>query len=77
MNVRFRVRVSDSIIHRVRLNDGSIDTGNLAPGGTSSAVLMPALGTHYHCTIHPDMIGAVNGTTGPPPTCEGPYCAPQ
>jgi plastocyanin len=68
-------RNSDSIAHRVLLNDGSIDTGNIAPGATSAAVLMPALGTNYHCTIHTDMIGAVIGTTGGPPACEGPYCA--
>jgi plastocyanin len=68
-------RNADSIVHRVQLNDGSIDTGNLAPGATSTAVLMPAVGTNYHCTLHPDMIGAVSGTSGAPPTCEGPYCA--
>ena len=70
-------RNTDSIAHRVQLNDGSIDTGNIGPGATSGAVLMPALGTNYHCTIHTAMIGAVNGTTSGPPACEGPYCAPQ
>ena len=69
-------RNSDSIVHRVQLNDGTIDTGNIAPGATSAAVLMPALGTNYHCTIHTDMIGAIQGTTGGPPACEGPYCVP-
>ena len=67
-------RNSDSVIHRVQLNDGTLDTGNLAPGATSVAVLMPGAGTNYHCTIHPDMIGAVNSEGGPPPVCEGPYC---
>ena len=71
-------RNADSIVHRVQLNDGSLDTGNLAPGATSNAVLMPNNGTNYHCTVHPDMIGAVSGVSGaPPPPCEGPYCAPQ
>ena len=69
-------RNSDSIVHRVQLNDGSIDTGNLAPGATSTAVLMPGTGTNYHCTVHPDMVGAVNAISGPPPACEGPYCVP-
>jgi len=64
----------DSIVHRVQLNDGSLDTGNLAPGATSVPVLMPASGTNYHCTVHPDMIGAVSGASGDPPKCEGPYC---
>jgi plastocyanin len=68
-------RNSDSIPHRVMLNDGSIDTGNIAPGATSSAVLMPGSGTNYHCQIHPGMIGAVSGSAGtPPPACTGQYC---
>lgn len=68
-------RNADTIVHRVRLNDGSIDTGNIAPGATSRPVTMPASGTNYHCSIHPDMIGAINAAGGaPPPPCEGPYC---
>jgi len=68
-------RNSDSLVHRVRLNDGSIDTGDIAPGATSAAVRMPGSGTHYHCSLHTDMIGAVNASGGtPPPECEGPYC---
>jgi plastocyanin len=67
-------RNADSVVHRVLLNDGSIDTGNIAPGATSSEVQMPGSGTNYHCALHPDMIGAVNATSGPPPQCEGPYC---
>lgn len=67
-------RNADSIVHRVRLNDGSIDTGDIAPGATSAQVEMPATGTNYHCSVHPDMIGAVSGTSGAPPACEGPYC---
>ena len=68
-------RNADSVVHRVRLNDMSIDTGDLAPGATSRAVQMPASGTHYHCSLHTDMIGAVNAAAGaPPPECEGPYC---
>ena len=68
-------RNGDGVIHRVQLNDGTLDTGNIAPGATSAAVLMPGAGTNYHCTIHPDMVGAVNSVAGPPPACEGPYCA--
>ena len=68
-------RNADTVVHRVLLNDGSVDTGNIAPGATSAQVEMPAQGTNYHCSLHPDMIGAVSGTSGEPPTCEGPYCA--
>lgn len=68
-------RNADSIIHRVVLNDGSIDTGDIAPGATSRAVRMPDGGTNYHCSLHPAMIGAVNPVAGgPPPVCEGTYC---
>jgi len=70
-------RNADSVIHRVRLNDGTIDTGNIAPGATSAAVTMPSTGTNYHCELHPDMVGAVADTSGAPPQCEGIYCAPS
>jgi plastocyanin len=66
---------NDTVAHRVVLNDGSIDTGNIAPGATSQAVQMPGGGTNYHCSIHPGMIGAVSGSSGaPPPSCTGAYC---
>jgi plastocyanin len=65
---------NDSIEHRVRLNDGSLDTGIIPPGGTSRAVTMPASGANYHCEIHPGMIGSVNPASGgPPPECTQ-YC---
>jgi len=70
-------RNSDTVTHRVLLNDGTLDTGNIAPGASSVAVLMPGSGTNYHCALHPEMIGAVSGTSGGPPQCEGPYCAGQ
>ena len=66
---------ADSVMHRVVLNDGSVDTGDIAPGATSGPVLMPGGGTNYHCSLHPAMVGAVGGATGSaPPTCDGPYC---
>jgi plastocyanin len=69
-------RNADSVIHRVQLNDMSIDTGDIAPGATSRAVQMPASGTNYHCALHPEMVGAVMGSGGlPAPPCEGVYCA--
>ena len=68
---------NDSVAHRVVLNDGSVDTGNIAPGATSQAVMMPGGGTNYHCSIHPGMIGSVSGAAGaPPPACSGSYCDP-
>ena len=68
---------NDSVAHRVVLNDGSVDTGNIAPGATSQAVMMPGGGTNYHCSVHPGMIGAVSASSGaPPPACSGSYCDP-
>ncbi len=65
---------SDTVVHRVRLNDLSIDTGDIAPGATSRAVRMPDAGTNYHCSLHPAMTGAVGSATTTPPPCTGLYC---
>ena len=51
---------TDTQIHRIVANDGSFDSGDIAPGTTSKAVSMTTDGTNYHCLIHPDMIGAVS-----------------
>jgi len=68
---------NDSVSHRVFLNDGSIDTGSIAPCATSAQLQMPSSGTNYHCSIHPGMVGSVSAASGaPPPPCEGPYCSP-
>jgi len=69
-------RNDDRVTHRVVLNDGSVDTGEIAPGATSRPVAMPAAGTNYHCSIHPGMIGSASAAAGaPPPPCEGQYCS--
>lgn len=65
----------DGAVHRIVANDGTFDTGNIAPGATSQAITVPAAGTNYHCTIHPTMVGAIGGSQGqPPPACTGIYC---
>ena len=52
----------DSITHRVVLNDGSFDTGNLDPGASSRpmAINIPGAGDPYHCSIHPSMAGTTS-----------------
>jgi plastocyanin len=57
----------DTVTHRVVLNDGSVDTGNLDPGASSQAMAIGAgaAGGQYHCAIHPVMIGSINQTTMP------------
>jgi plastocyanin len=65
----------DTQTHRVVLNDGSIDTGDIAAGATSRAVQMPSAGTNYHCALHPGMIGAIKSANGDDaPACTGVYC---
>jgi plastocyanin len=64
----------DSITHRVVLNDGSLDTGNLAPGASSAPMTLAAAGGQYHCSIHPEMLGSINQGTSNQGSCQGPYC---
>ena len=64
---------NDSQIHRIVANDGSFDSGDIAPGATKT-VSLASDGTNYHCLIHPDMIGAVSASDGAPPRCTGIYC---
>jgi plastocyanin len=64
----------DSVTHHIVLNDGSLDTGNIAPGASSAALQLAVNGANYHCAIHPTMVGSINAATGTPPPCQGPYC---
>lgn len=48
----------DTIVHRVVLNDGEVDTGNLSPGALSAPMILVAPGP-YHCAIHPEMVGTI------------------
>jgi plastocyanin len=52
----------DTVTHRVVLNNGSLDTGNLAPGASSQPMAIAAAGG-YHCSIHPVMVGSINQET--------------
>lgn len=50
---------NDSSPHTVSANDGSFESGNLAPGQTYSYTF-PAPGTYtYHCQYHPWMVATV------------------
>ena len=50
----------DTIMHRVVLDDRSLDTGNLDPGAFSAHMFLEVTGA-YHCTIHPVMVGTIKG----------------
>lgn len=65
---------NDSVTHHIVMNDGSLDTGDIPPGGSSAALTMATDGGNYHCTIHPGMVGSIKSASGTPPTCSGQYC---
>ena len=67
-------RNDDAVVHRIRFNDGSLDTTDIPPGATSAPRQLTADGANYHCTLHPAMVGAISVPGGAPPACEGPYC---
>ena len=57
----------DTITHRVVLNDGSLDTGNINAGASSQPIAINMGGGPYHCSIHPSMVGTiVPATTASP-----------
>lgn len=68
-------RNNDAAMHRIVLDDGSADFGDVPPGGTSrSFTVRSANALTFHCTNHPSMVGSINGTTAPePPPCPDPY----
>jgi plastocyanin len=69
---------TDTVTHHIVLDDGSMTTGDIAPGTTSAALPVGAANVGFHCTIHPDMVGAFNSGVeqSPPPSngCSGAYC---
>jgi len=65
---------NDNVAHHVMLDDGTVQTPDIAPGATSASVTIGANKT-YHCTIHPGMVGGFNGTEAQaPPDCTYAYC---
>ena len=48
----------DTTTHRVVLDDGELDTGNIAPGAFSAPMFLIEAAP-YHCSIHPAMVGAI------------------
>jgi plastocyanin len=65
---------TDSVTHHIVMSDGSLDTGEIRPGETSSALAMIGNGGNYYCTIHPTMVGSIRASNGQPPPCQGLYC---
>ncbi len=58
---------NDGTQHRIVSNAGGYDSGNIAPGATSSTMTVSSgSAQNFHCTIHPTMVFAVNGSAPPP-----------
>lgn len=53
-------RNDDDVPHTATANDGSWNTGEIAPGAFSDPVTFSDTGEfNYHCTLHPAMTGKV------------------
>ena len=50
---------NDATAHTVTADDGSFDSGNIAPGNSFTHTFSSMGTVHYHCSIHPMMKGAV------------------
>jgi len=55
-------RNNDFTTHRIVLDDGSLDTGNISPGASSVPIALPGAGGSYRCAIHPSMVGTIGST---------------
>jgi plastocyanin len=65
---------NDSITHTATADNGSFNTGNIGPGGTSAPIRMPTAGSFgYHCAIHPTMTGTLTVAAAPVPPPGGGY----
>ena len=57
---------NDGAIHRIVMNDGSFDSGNISPGAMSTPMRLASASGSYHCTMHPTtMWGSINGASEP------------
>jgi plastocyanin len=56
---------NDKLLHHIVLDDGT-DVGDIAPGESSKAVALATPTAGYHCTLHPSMVGSINGQLAPP-----------
>jgi len=59
-------RNNDTVVHHIVMDDGSIDFG-LVAGGASTTAKGVGAGGNFHCSIHPSMVGSINGAVAPEP----------
>ena len=67
-------RNNGTTLHTVTADDGTFDSGELAPGETFTYTFERSVALRYACTPHPWMTGLVRvaGASGPPPPPEPP-----
>jgi plastocyanin len=51
---------TDAVLHHIVLDDGT-DLGDVAPGQSSAPMPLTTPTATFHCTIHPSMVGSING----------------
>jgi hypothetical protein len=49
-------------VHNITADNGSFTTGAIAPGATSSPIVMVTADVSYHCSIHPSMVGSLSAS---------------
>jgi plastocyanin len=50
---------NDTLTHTVTADDGSYASAALGPAQVFQHAFATAATSHYHCTIHPSMVGTV------------------
>lgn len=67
-------RNADNQLHRIVLDNGSADLGDIAPGATSRGLtIATSAELRFHCALHASMVGSINGTVAPEPPCVDQY----
>lgn len=66
---------ADTVTHRVVIDDLGVNSGDIAPGATSQPMALANVSKGYHCSLHPQMVGALNNAATPTPP-EGQPCGP-
>jgi plastocyanin len=57
---------NDGLVHHLVADNGTWDSGDLAPGTFSKTLTVSSTSAlTYHCTIHPTMVGSINGGSAP------------
>jgi plastocyanin len=67
---------NDVTTHHIVLDNGSADLGDLAPGAMTRTITVGSTAAlSFHCTIHPTMVGSIDGTAPAPGPSPSPYAA--